>query len=195
MKNGAVFMSRRQISAVALAHKFIAAGLPEDGIAVDATAGNGNDTAFLAELMPKGIVYSFDIQQQALVQTKTILDNQGLSKRVNLINDGHQNIDNYIQDPVDAVMFNLGYLPKGDHSIITKPSNTVVALEKSIKMLKVGGRISLISYIGHEGGLDELAAVQDCLRSLDSQAYWVTCLNFVNRPPTAPVSFYIERVI
>jgi SAM-dependent methyltransferase len=187
-------MIRRQKSAVTLAHQFIVEALPEDGLALDATAGNGNDTALLAEKLPRGIVYSFDIQQDALDKTATLLEKQGLTDRVKLIKDGHQNIDRYIDGQLDAVMFNLGYLPKGDHSIITKPENTVVALQKAIKMLKLGGRISIIVYIGHQGGLYELVAVENCLKDLDAQSYWVTSLKFINRPPTAPISYYIERV-
>ncbi|MEG6615914.1 class I SAM-dependent methyltransferase [Peptococcaceae bacterium 1198_IL3148] len=187
-------MNRGHKSAVALAHQFIANALPENGVAVDATAGNGNDTVFLAEKMPKGTVYSFDIQPEALAQTKVLLEKQGLSN-VKLIHDGHQNIDSHLSGPVDAAMFNLGYLPKGDHSITTKPDNTVVALDKVTKMLKVGGRISLIVYTGHPGGLDELMAVENYLSGLDSLSYWVTGLKFINRPPTAPVSFFVERVI
>ena len=40
-------------------------------------------------------------------------------------------MDRYVPDGVKAVMFNLGYLPRGDHSIGTKPSSTIRALEES----------------------------------------------------------------
>lgn len=185
----------RPKSAVLMAQEFIAPSLTVDGIAVDATAGNGHDTAFMAKRLKKGKVYSFDIQQQALDQTANLLGKQGLRERVKLIKDGHEQLDKYTDGPVDAVMFNLGYLPGGDHNIITEPENTVTALQKAIKILRVGGRISLVVYTGHDGGLNELNAVKEFLEELDSRGYWVIFTKFVNRPPNAPVSFFIERVI
>ncbi|MBM7855503.1 16S rRNA C1402 N4-methylase RsmH [Desulfohalotomaculum tongense] len=187
-------MFRQQRSAVAMAHQFIASNLPVDGTAIDATAGNGNDTVFLAQHLKKGRVFAFDIQKQALDNTADLLKQQGIMDRVKLIHDGHQNIDNYVQEPVDAVMFNLGYLPGGDHCIITKPDSTVEALQKAVRLLKVGGKISLVVYTGHEGGLEEFNAVEAAIKELDSRNYWVVGVRFVNRPAAAPVSFFIERV-
>ena len=55
-------------------------------------------------------------------------------KHVTLIHDGHENILNDIPSDiignVDAAIFNLGYLPKGDKSIVTKPETTIQAIEK-----------------------------------------------------------------
>lgn len=185
----------RSRSAVAMAQAFIAPCLTNDGVAVDATAGNGNDTAFLARHMEQGKVYAFDIQQQALDNTATLLKQQELLERVELILAGHEKIDQFVKKPVDAVMFNLGYLPGSDHSVITRPQNTVIALKKAIDLIRVGGRISLVVYTGHNGGLEELHAVEELLRELDSRSYWVTVTKFVNRPPTAPICFFVERVI
>lgn len=41
-----------------------------ESIVVDATCGNGNDTLFLAEQVPEGHVYGFDIQDLALENTR-----------------------------------------------------------------------------------------------------------------------------
>lgn len=185
----------RPRSAVALAQEFIISCLSAQGVAVDATAGNGNDTVFLAQHLTEGTVYSFDIQQQALSKTATLLEQKGLLERVKLILVGHEQIARYVNTPLDAVMFNLGYLPGGDHSIITQPQNTINALQQSIQLLRVGGRISLVVYTGHNGGVDELKAVEEVLRELDSRSYWVTSTKFVNRPATAPICFFVERVI
>ncbi|MTI79957.1 MAG: 16S rRNA (cytosine(1402)-N(4))-methyltransferase [Firmicutes bacterium] len=187
-------MFKQQRSAVAMAHEFVSVNLPEDGTAVDATAGNGNDTVFLSRHLPKGKVFSFDVQEQALNNTAKLLEQQGQSSNgIELIHDGHQNMDRYISDPVDVVMFNLGYLPGSDHSIITKPDNTKTALQKAIQFLNIGGKISIVVYTGHQGGMEELFAVEEVLKVLDSRRYWIVELRHVNRPTTAPVSFYIER--
>ncbi|MBO8137281.1 MAG: class I SAM-dependent methyltransferase [Desulfotomaculum sp.] len=187
-------MFRQRRSAVAMAHEFIAANLDENGVAVDATAGNGNDTLFLAQHLKKGKVFAFDIQEQAINNTAELLKEHGLIKTVNLIRDGHENMDQYVNEPVDAVMFNLGYLPGGDHGIITRPESTAAALDKALQLLKVGGKISIVVYTGHEGGLEELNAVEKTLHKLDSHLFWVVGTRFINRPANAPVLFFIERV-
>lgn len=190
-------MFKGQRRAVAMAQEYIAQGLSSGAMVVDATAGNGRDTLFLASALGingVGLVYSFDIQQQALESTSGLLEQHGLRDKVKLINDGHQHMEEYIDHPVDAVMFNLGYLPGGDHSVITKTENTVKALNTAINLLRVGGRISLVVYTGHQGGTEELEGVKGVLTQLNSVNYWVVGINFVNRPPTAPVIFFVERM-
>jgi len=46
-------------------------------------------------------------------------------------------------------MFNLGYLPSGDHSISTRPETTIQALSKAMELLVTGGIITL-SFITEE---------------------------------------------
>ncbi len=56
--------------------------LPGD-IVIDATAGNGNDTLFLAGLVGEtGRVYSFDIQARAIEKTRKKLELHGVLDRV-----------------------------------------------------------------------------------------------------------------
>nr|CAB3464757.1 unnamed protein product [Digitaria exilis] len=54
--------------------------------------------------------------------------------------------------PVRLVAFNLGYLPGGDKTLITVPRTTELALEAASRILSSGGLISILVYIGHEGG-------------------------------------------
>lgn len=55
--------------------------ITEGDTAVDATAGNGHDTLFLAQLVgDSGAVYAFDIQQQAVDATIGRLKEHGLEK-------------------------------------------------------------------------------------------------------------------
>ena len=107
-------------------------------IVVDATMGNGYDTKYLAEKVgEEGFVYSFDIQETALKSTKKRLDKENLSDRVKLILDGHENMDKYVEGEVSCVLFNLGYLPRADHNIITKPETTIKAIKHSLNLLTV----------------------------------------------------------
>ncbi|GAA3320280.1 hypothetical protein GCM10020331_030620 [Ectobacillus funiculus] len=49
--------------------------------AVDATIGNGHDTAFLAQLVGEaGKVFGFDIQEQAILNTQARLTEQKLAE-------------------------------------------------------------------------------------------------------------------
>ena len=116
-------------------------------ITVDATAGLGRDTVFLAESVgSEGKVYAFDIQEEAISATDALLEKQGLSERVQLIHDSHSEMLNYVQEKATAVVFNLGYLPRSDHGIITKAHTTIQAVESALKILKTGGIMCLTVY-------------------------------------------------
>ena len=55
-------------------HSIIKSQIPEGGVYVDATMGNGHDTLFLCEMAGEnGSVWAFDIQNQALESTRTLL--------------------------------------------------------------------------------------------------------------------------
>ena len=116
-----------------------------------------------------------------------------LLSRVKLILDGHENIDNYVKEEISCVIFNLGYLPRADHSVITKPSTTLQAIEKSLKLLKPYGIISIALYTGHEGGVDEKNAVYDYVMNLDQIYYNVLKCDFVNQKNNPPQLLLIEK--
>ena len=127
-----------------LSHDFLAEVLDDGAVAVDATMGNGNDTAFLAQHAKK--VYAFDVQEQALKSTQERLEKQVISN-AQLILDGHQNLDKYVNEPIRAAIFNLGYLPSADKTVITKPDTTLVAIEKILERLEIGGRLAIMIYM------------------------------------------------
>ena len=58
-----------------------------NSIVIDATCGNGNDTAYFAQHVPNGFVYGFDIQEQAILNTHKTKD----YSNVKLIQSGHEN--------------------------------------------------------------------------------------------------------
>ncbi|WP_240724966.1 class I SAM-dependent methyltransferase, partial [Onishia niordana] len=91
-----------------MAHQMLSKTIKSGDVVVDATMGNGWDTAFLAGLTDK--VYAFDVQKEALVSTQALLQEKKLEAK--LILDGHESIDKYVKDSVKAAIFNLGYLPR-----------------------------------------------------------------------------------
>ncbi len=145
---------------VELAHAKIKEVLRCGDLCIDATSGNGYDTLFLArEVAPLGKVYAFDIQKSALLLTTKRLEKNGLSNFCEFIHASHADmsklLDKNIKEKITATMFNLGYLPGGDHRIITTSVTTINAIMEAYEMLKAGGIITILGYRGHQGGMEE----------------------------------------
>lgn len=121
------------------------ANITPDGVLADFTMGNGYDTAYLASLVPEGKVYAFDIQPEALENTAARLKAAGLDN-VKLILDSHSNATEYIKEPIQAGMFNLGYRPGGDKTVHTMHESTLKAVGDAIKMLRPGGILVVSVY-------------------------------------------------
>ena len=175
-----------------IAHDFLAQVITKDDTVVDATMGNGHDTLFLAKLAKQ--VYAFDIQEQALEKTNQRLQAAGLTN-VQLILQGHETVDQFVSE-LKAAIFNLGYLPSADKSVITRPHTTIEALEKLCNRLVKGGRIAIMIYYGHEGGDLEKDAVLNYVSQLPQQEYTATIyrtLNQVNNPPFLVMIEKLER--
>ena len=155
-----------------------------ESIVVDATCGNGNDTLFLAEQVPEGHVYGFDIQDLALENTR---DKVKDFNHVSLINDAHKG-------HIDAAIFNLGYLPKGDKSIVTKPDTTIQAINSLLSLMSIEGIIVLVIYHGHSEGQIEKHALLDYLSTLDQKHAQVLQYQFLNQRNHAPFICAIEKI-
>ncbi|MEK7951889.1 tRNA (mnm(5)s(2)U34)-methyltransferase [Luteolibacter soli] len=145
----------------ARAHREITAVLRQCDLAIDATAGNGHDTLFLAKLVGEtGTVIAFDVQEQAITSTRERLASANLLDRVTLVHGSHATLSDHAKPATaSAVMFNLGYLPGADHAIITQTEETLQALDASLIVLKPGGILTIVCYPGHDGGDKESAAV------------------------------------
>lgn len=170
----------------------------EGEIAVDATVGNGHDTVFLAGLTGRnGHVYGFDIQPEAIEQTRKRLQKHGLADRVTLFSKGHEKagecLPDLAQGRVAGAIFNLGYLPGSDKVIVTKPETTVSAVSQLIGLLRPGGLIVLVVYHGHEGGEAERDRLLDFAGSLDQQLFQVLQYSFINQKNHAPFIVAIEK--
>ncbi|PAB61178.1 tRNA (mnm(5)s(2)U34)-methyltransferase [Anaeromicrobium sediminis] len=168
--------------------------LHQGSVALDGTMGNGNDTVFLREKIGNaGKIYSFDIQDLAVENTRKKLDERNMLSNVELIKDGHENLDKYIKEEIDGAMYNLGFLPKGDKSITTLGKNTVIAFEKTLNLLKKGGLMVISIYYGHEKGLEEKNMVLDYVQNLDSKKYHVIKMEFFNQKNNPPILVAIEK--
>ncbi len=152
------------------AHELLGEALSEGDIAIDATAGNGHDVAFLAEQVgSSGMVYAFDLQNEAIEATARLLKEKGV-ENVELHQCGHERMDEVLPPEVlgqvAAVTFNLGYLPGGDKSVVTQTTTTRLALRTAMDLLRPGGLLVVVAYRGHPGGPEECAAVREELSSL-----------------------------
>ena len=145
--------------------------MEKNGTFVDFTMGNGHDTLYFAKYLEDGHVYAFDVQQMALENTRKLLDDNGGFDNVTLILDSHHNVDKYVEGEIDAGIFNLGYLPGSDKSVTTQCDTTLEALDKAVKMLKVGGVIVVIIYPGHSEGTREADMVEQFCAKLDKHTY------------------------
>jgi len=184
---------------LAQARDLIRSALTRGDTAVDATVGNGHDTLFLAECVgPTGRVVGFDIQPSALTETTRRLREAGLDERVELLLRGHEEMTAWFAESASlarpkAVMFNLGYQPGGNKSVITRPVTTVTALGAALDLLVPGGVISVVLYPGHEGGRAETEAVLSWARTVPSQLALVVCHQALNTRNAAPFLLAVAK--
>ncbi|MBS4536243.1 methyltransferase domain-containing protein [Clostridium sp. D2Q-14] len=188
-------MSKKYLTkATDLAKYIIDKKLKEGMIAVDATVGNGNDTLELAKRIgTSGKVFGFDIQKLAIENTKDLLVKNNMEDRVQLICDSHENLLQYIDQKIDIAIFNLGYLPKGDHSIITKPESTIKGMECILDNLNEKGILIVVVYYGHVGGQEEKEEVEKYLETLNQKRFTVLKMDFINQKNNPPFVLCIEK--
>ena len=183
------------ISAVQAAHTLLADKVRASRLLVDATAGNGGDTLFLARLSPADArVYAFDIQPRALETTARKLKAASLAGKVSLLLADHARLDDYITGAVDAAICNLGYLPGGDHAVTTAAESTATAVEKLTALLAPGGIIAIVAYPGHAAGAEEAQRLQALLAALSAKHFTACRYAMLNHAPTAPVLYLIEKM-
>ena len=180
-------------------HAALAEALAEGDVAVDATVGNGHDTAFLATRVgARGRVYGFDVQPDALAAARRRLAAAGLDGRVTLFHQGHEHLAHAlpadVHGRVRAVAFNLGYLPGSDKAVVTRPATTLAALEAAVGVLAPGGLVTAVVYEGHAGGAEEGAAVYAWACALAPGAFNVVAFRPLNRRGRPPWALAIERL-
>lgn len=181
-------------SARHLASQCLQEALKPGGRAVDATMGNGQDTLLLAQCVgPSGRVDAFDIQVSALARTRERLEEAGCLGQVRLHLAGHECMAEHVRGPVQAIAFNLGWLPGGDKAVTTRVETTRLALAASLALLAPGGVLTVCAYPGHEEGAREAALVRALLSGLRPQDFNVLEQVFLNASPGAPVFFLAQK--
>ncbi len=150
-----------------LVHLLLQRFLSEGDRVIDATAGNGHDTVFLArQVGATGRVLAFDVQAAAISSSRRLVEAEGLGERVHFFQKSHAGLADHAEaGTMAAILFNLGYLPGSDRSVITTAAETLRALEASLRVLRPGGWLCVVCYPGHEGGIDEASAVEAWMAS------------------------------
>ncbi|MHB1125341.1 MAG: tRNA (mnm(5)s(2)U34)-methyltransferase [Bacillota bacterium] len=181
-------------NAITLARTAVGKVLQPGDAAVDATAGNGHDTLFLARMVgPHGRIYAFDLQEQALANTTCRLQAAGELAQVRLFQTGHEEMPVYVGEMVKAAMFNLGYLPGGDHRLVTRPETTIAALRAALELLHPGGVVTVVIYQGHPGGSEEGQAVRAMAAQLPQDKWDVLQVDYPNRVHDSPYLIIFHR--
>lgn len=169
------------------AREMIEQALYEGACAVDATMGNGHDTLWLCELVGEtGEVYAFDIQPEAVENTAHRLREADVYERSHLFCVGHEQMGEHVSRQVDAIVFNLGWLPGAEHGTTTQTATTLQAVNAALELLKEDGLLTVCIYPGHAEGTRELHALLEWAKSLDERRYDAllkTYLNQSNNPP------------
>ena len=183
----------QSINTISLVQRVWRAHILPGAFCIDATAGRGHDTETLCRLVgPEGRVLAFDIQPEAVAATRQRLANAGLQAQV--IEASHETMaDHAAANSVDAIVFNLGYLPGGDHRLATQPVSTIGAIDSGLALLKEGGVMTLCVYHGGDTGFAERDAVLAHLKTLDHHRYTVVLSDFINRPNHPPLAVVIFK--
>jgi len=183
---------------------------PSDTI-IDATAGNGHDTLTLARLLAEaggGSLWACDIQLDAIRRAQarmrdalasdidlsvvtpshestdewTLITPSGVQVSVRWRHGCHQALLRELKPAcVRLVVFNLGYLPGGDKSVVTTAEGTVAALREAQRVVCGGGTVSATVYPGHVEGEREEQAVLEHARALKQEEWSVYHHKWLNQ--------------
>jgi predicted methyltransferase len=190
----------RLLSVLNEAHRLVGDRLSAGDCVIDATMGNGNDTLFLARCVgTTGYVYGFDIQVQALEHTRERLLREGVAlEHIILTVESHELMESIIPEPmfgqVTAIMFNLGYLPGGERSLITITDTTLRALDAALRLLRYGGILTIVIYPGHPGGDEESVAIHSWAAQLLHNSYQVISYKILNASTEPPYMIAVYKI-
>lgn len=197
---------RDLVNVVHWGHDLLTEVLNDGDLAVDLTAGNGHDTLALCRMTGEaGQVIACDVQEQALTATGERLQQTQIEWRlhteakqlraqagVDLLKMDHAQISAVLPGSPKGIVANLGYLPGGDQSLVTRPETTLAALKSCCELLARGGRMAVVVYPGHVGGAEEAAGVTEFFAGLDTARFQVLQLCICNRPQ-APFLMMTEK--
>ena len=175
----------KNLQITAYTQHFIRQQVMPGDICIDATMGNGNDTALLSQLAGK----------RGREHTKERLKRDNCPENYQLLLESHENMDVYAgEETVSCITFNLGYLPGGDHSVATRADSSIRAVESGLKLLKKGGLMTLCIYSGGDTGYQERDEMLAFIRQLDPHKYLVILSEYANRPNDPPIPVLIIKL-
>lgn len=186
-----------RISLVNTAQQLVASHIKPGDIAIDATLGNGHDCLFLAQHVGNtGKVFGFDIQPAAIVASQARC--QQANVQAELIHashaDMHQHIPKQYHGQVNVIMFNLGYLPGGDKTLITQSASTLTALSSASQLLATSGLMTIMAYPGHAGGGQETEQVKHWCQQLDAAMFTTDIICAQEHKERAPRLFVVKKL-
>lgn len=176
------------------ARAFIEKNVSAGAKVIDATMGNGYDTLWLSNLVGEnGTVYAFDVQEEAVENTRKRLEEANVLSRAKLYLKGHETMGLTVRSMVDAVVFNLGWLPGHEKSVRTKCDTTLSAVNQALSMLKTGGILTICVYPGHNEGNEELRALTEWAESLNEKQYDALIFRYANISKKPPVLIAVTK--
>ena len=117
-----------------------------------------------------------------------------MAGRAELFNAGHEHMAELVPCRVRAAVFNLGWLPGGDHGITTRTETTLQAVSQALELLLPQGVLVLCAYPGHEEGTRELEALEQFFTGLSPREFNALEHRFLNAGPGAPVCFAVQKM-
>lgn len=138
-------------------------------------------------------MYAFDVQPEAVARTRERLEAAGVADRTELHCTGHENMASVVPEPVDVVMFNLGWLPGAEHAVTTRVETTLLAVDAALGLLKPDGLLTICVYPGHAEGMRELEALTRWAEALDPRRYDAMIRHYMNQPNDPPRLIAVKR--
>ena len=183
------------INALGLSREYASRVVKPGDTVIDATCGKGRDTVLLAKLSgDTGHVYAFDIQRKSILLTKELVASNNIINTI-LVHDSHENIDEYVTTGITCAMFNLGYLPGADHSLATNGSTIIIAIQKTMQLLRIGGIITIVIYQGGDTGFEEREMVIEFCKGINQEQFTVQKTTFENQKNNPPIFICIEKIL
>lgn len=181
------------LNTLAMVHAFLRKEVRPGAVCIDATAGKGRDTALLCRLAGEtGRVLAFDIQEEAVAQTRALLASEGL--RAEVLLDSHAHMGRYLPpESVDCIVFNFGRLPGGDPKIFTRADTSVEAIRAGLKLLRPGGVLAIALYYGGENGYEERDRILQYLEGVDQRCFSVLACRWTNRRGDPPMPVFVWK--
>ena len=176
-------------------HKhFLLEHIGEGDTVVDFTMGNGNDTLFLSKTVGEsGRVFAFDIQEEALISTRKHLEENAAPENYTLICASHHRVREFVDGPIKASIFNLGYLPRsGKKAVTTLRETTYPAVVRALELLAPDGVLIVAIYPGHEEGRLEGDMLRDYFKTLSRFRICASEFHILNSPDS-PYFYLLEK--